>query len=191
MTVVTTQTELESINTLLDAIHEAPVNTLNPPFTGDVARAMRTLNEVSSSVQGKGWHWNTEVDYDLEPDDDGFINCPLNTLKCDVDPNTGDSRNVALRGTRLYDIGDHTYVFDDTVTCELVVLLPFDELPEMARRYITMRAARIFVQRSLGGDLRPVAQDEMDALVSLCDHEHSTADLSLLDNPSIARYVRR
>ncbi len=191
MTAVTTQSELESINTLLDAIHEAPVNTLNPPFTGDVSRAMRTLSEVSSAIQGKGFHWNTENEYELTPDQDGFINCPLNTLKCDIDPNIGDRRDVTLRGTRLYNKSDRTYVFDDTVTCELVLLLPFDELPEMARRYITMRAARIFVQRSLGGDLRPVAQDEQDALVSLMDHEHNTADLSLLDSPSIARYVRR
>ena len=35
---------------------------------------------------------------------------------------------------------------------KIVYLLPFDEIPEQAKRYITIRSARIFHDRTLGAN---------------------------------------
>ncbi len=58
--------KLSAVNTLLAIIGEAPVNSLNPPLTGDASLAERTLDEVSREVQGAGWSWNTML-YDSIP----------------------------------------------------------------------------------------------------------------------------
>ncbi len=191
MSATTTLTEIEAINQLLSAIHESPVASLVPPLTGDVGLAQRVLDEVSSEVQAQGWSFNQEDEYPLSPDGDGFITAPTNTLKLDISPKVYDPRDVVLRGQRLYDKTNHTFVFETDLSVEIVFLLAFNELPEMARRYITAKACRKFYQRALGGDLRPVAQDEMDALAAFKDHELSTADLCLFDNPQTARPLYR
>ncbi len=58
--------KLSAVNTLLAIIGEAPINSLNPPLTGDASLAERTLDEVSREVQGAGWSWNTML-YDSIP----------------------------------------------------------------------------------------------------------------------------
>ena len=58
-------TELESINIMLAAIGEAPVNSLTGTVPVDVRLAQSTLTEVNKEIQSEGWSFNTEIDVTL------------------------------------------------------------------------------------------------------------------------------
>ena len=68
------------------------------------------------------------------------------------------------------------------MNCELVLLLEFDELPQAARHYITIRSARVFQQRVVGSDrLQAFAErDEARARAALERYESKTADHNIL-----------
>ena len=152
-TVLTPTSELEAINTILSVIGESPISSLSEVSSvADAVTAQSILSEVSRQVQTKGWHFNTEKDFELTPDTyNKEILVPTNALRVD---SMGDDRemDVVQRGNKLYDRKKHTFQFDKSIKCDLVVLLPFDQLPQAARHYITIKAARIFQSRTVGSE---------------------------------------
>lgn len=188
----TPTTKLEAVNQCLAAIGEAPVNRVDDSGLADADVALRTLSNVSREVQQAGWHWNTEINLPLAPDVDGFLSVPANTLRVDT---VGNDRgtDVVQRGQRLYDRANHTYVFTRPVTVELVVLLDFEEIPEAARNYIALRAARRFQQNSVGSpELSGFqAHDEVLALVALQNSEAETQDYNIFQSGAVRRIIRR
>ena len=184
-------TELEAINTMLSTIGESPVNTVEDTGNVDVVIARQILQTVSREVQARGWHFNTEINYTITPDSEGYLVLPKTVLKVDtVYPDS--SKDVVVRGSRLYDREKHTYVFTDAVKVDMTILLTFDELPEVARNYATIRASRIFQERVVGSDTLHAfnSQDEARAMVSLMEYEADTADLNILSgNYSVYRIL--
>jgi len=182
MATLTPTTELEAVNIMLSTVGEAPVSTLEVSGLTDVAIAKQILTEVSRAVQTKGWHFNTEINYELSPNTDGFITPPLNTLRIDTTPEYRDI-DVTHRGTRLYNKVDHTYVFTDPLKLELIVMLAFTDMPEAARYYITIRASRIFQKRVLGSDVMEAftQDDELQSLVTLKEAEGDTGDANVFN----------
>lgn len=176
---------------MLSTIGESPVNTVEDTGNVDVVIARQILQSVSREVQARGWHFNTEKDYTITPDSLGYLLLPNTVLKADtVSPN--DGTDVVVRGSKLYDRRNHTYFFTDAVKVDMVVLLTFESLPEIARNYITIRASRIFQERVVGSDTLQAfnSQDEARALVSLMDYESDTADFNILnDNYSVSRII--
>lgn len=186
-------TELEAVNLMLSTIGEAPVNDLSDSGLGDVSAASTRLHSVSRKVQTEGWHFNTEIDYPLSPTIDGYLLVPANTLRVDTTKEYGD-KDVTLRGSRLYDRKEHTYVFTDTLKVELVVFLAFTDLPEAARNYIAIKAAREFQTSVLGSEqLESFTQDdEMEARALMLDAELETADHNMLNGSySVANILER
>ena len=186
-------TELEAINTMLSTIGEAPVNTVEDNGIVDAVIARQILRSTSREVQARGWHFNTERGFLLTPDSEGFITLPPTVLRVDTVEESQDI-DVVLRGNRLYDRRNHTFKFNKPIRVDAVILLPFDELPEVAREYITIRAARIFQERVVGSDsLSSFSKnDELRALVALQEMEADTADYNILtDNYSVARVLSR
>ena len=184
-------TELEAINTMLSTIGESPVNAVEDTGNVDVVIARQILQTVSREVQARGWHFNTEKNYTITPDSEGYLVLPNTVLKVDtVYPDS--SKDVVVRGSRLYDRENHTYVFTDAVKVDMTILLTFDELPEVARNYATIRASRIFQERVVGSDTLHAfnSQDEARAMVSLMEYEADTADLNILSgNYSVYRIL--
>ena len=184
-------TELEAINTMLSTIGESPVNAVEATGNVDVVIARQILQSVSREVQARGWHFNTEKNYTITPDSEGYLVLPNTVLKVDtVYPDS--SKDVVVRGSRLYDREKHTYVFTDAVKVDMTILLTFDELPEVARNYVTIRASRIFQERVVGSDTLHAfnSQDEARAMVSLMEYEADTADLNILSgNYSVYRIL--
>ena len=193
-TVVTPTTELEAVNVMLAVIGESPINSLNSPAVVDAVTAQAVLSEISRAVQTSGWHFNTEVDYPLIPTVfDSEIQVPGNCLRIHA---TGVDRgtDVVQRGTRLYDRVNHTYKFTKKLMVDMVVLLPFSELPEAARYYITIRAARTFQARTVGSDAlyKFTAQDETLAHADLKKAEGITGDNNMFtDSWSVAKVLQR
>lgn len=165
-TVRLVSTELDAVNTMLSAIGEAPVNTLSGQLPADVAVAMNTLREAIREVQLDGWHFNTEDDYPLLPNQDAEIILPLGVVRVSLqDP---DQRDVIVRGKRLYDRTNHTFKFSETIRATVSMILAFDELPEAFRWYSTVRAARKFQDRTVGADSLHMfhANDEAEARIT-------------------------
>lgn len=182
MATLTPTTELEAVNQMLAAIGESPVNRVTDSGNLDAATALATLTNVSREVQAKGWHWNTDLSFTIVPDEDGYLRLGASVLSVDtVGANEGD--DLVQRGTRLYDRVNHTYEFENSVVVDQVVFLPFDELPEVARSYINIRASRRFQENHVGSETlsRFNSIDEARALSSLQSAEAENADYRVVN----------
>lgn len=187
-------TELDAVNIMLGTIGESPINSLDAA-TGvvDAVTARSILAEVSVQVQEEGWHFNTDYEFDLTPDTNGYIYVPSNAIEVDTSPYSREY-DVAIRGNKLYDRGNKTYVFSKPLKADLTILLEFNELPQAARHYITIRAARVFQQRVVGSNvLGSFTQgDEYNALRAMRRYEARTADYNILtSNYSVMRVIDR
>jgi hypothetical protein len=194
-TVLTPTTEIEAINTMLSVIGESPISSLQEgAAVADAVTAKTTLSEVNRAIQSKGWHFNIDKGIVLSPQAfTGEITVPSNCLRVDT---VDDDREVDVvqRGTRLYDRKLHTYTFTKTLMVDMVVLLPFEEIPETARHYITIRAARIFQARTVGSDalFQFSSVDERDAMIALKKAEGITGDYNILTgNATVFRVLNR
>ena len=161
--VITPTTELEAVNECLENISQAPVSTISGDLGVDTQTALNFVRKVTRELQTAGWYWNTEKNYPLTPSGSGDILLPANTLSVDT-TGVSSALDLVARGRRLYDRTNHTYTFTDTVYVELTVGLSFEELPETARRYISMRAARLFQDRIEGQADAGDSQDELTAM---------------------------
>jgi len=190
---LTPTSELEAVNTMLNTIGEAPVNTLVNMTSVDALAALSVLQSVNRGVQVEGWFFNTEYDYPLVPDIDNNLPLPINLMSVDSSE-VSSKHDLVQRGSRAYDRKNHTYTFTETVKCDLILLLAFDEIPEAARNYITLKASRILQDRLLGSDSlhQMNREDEYQALTSLRLIESQNADYNILTgNQDVYRIISR
>lgn len=192
---LTLTSELDAVNIMLGTIGESPISSLDASTgVADAVIARQVLSEVAVQVQEEGWHFNVEENFVLTPSTDtGNVYLPANCLEADT---TGDDRlmDVAMRGRRLYDRTNHTFVFTKSIKANLVLMLEFDDLPQAARHYITVRAARVFQQRVVGSDTLGTftERDEVRARAALKRFEAKTADYNILtSNYSVMRVLDR
>ena len=185
---VAATTELEAINIMLSAIGEAPINSLTGTLPVDAKIAQSTLNEINKKVQMEGWSFNTEIDVTLTRDGSNQISLPIDALR--VDPNIHQHTTVDAiqRGLKLYDRLNNKFEFDEDLICTVVYLRDFDEIPEPARYYMTIKAARVFVDRLVSDQgLRTYTQqDEERARAILMETDLSNGDHNILrGDPSL------
>jgi hypothetical protein len=185
--------ELEAVNILLDCVGEAPVNSLNNPGLVDAVKAQSLLHEVSRHTQLKGWSFNTEQEYVLSLNIDNELLLPNNTLGVKISKTKYPSVNAVQRGLKIYDITKQTFVFSQNLESTLTVFLSWDEIPEVFKKYVTIRAARIFQDRILGAsELHKFQnQDEYEALIDLKESEGENTDTNVFDNLDTIRIIKR
>ena len=187
--------QLESLNIMLAAIGESPLNSrlggvdiFTDILPTDAQVALNILTEQSKMIQSEGWSFNTEIDVTLPRDNFKKIALGVDVLR--VDPNVHDHPNIDAiqRGLKMYDRLNNTFEFDQDLICTIVYFREFDEIPEPARNYITIKAARIFIDRQIGDDsLRAYnQQDEARARAVLLETDTLNADHNLLrGDPSL------
>ena len=186
MTITTRTTELEAVNTILSTIGEAPLSTLTGSLPVDGTTAKNILNEISREVQSAGWHFNTQYKVDLTRDSNNKI--PVGTDVVRVELNNKydkSSYDVVQRGTYLFNLAKNSETFDQDFTENtLIYLLDFDKLPEQARRYITIRSARVFHDRTLGANTlhKFSSEDEARSLSVMKQAEMATGDNTIFDS---------
>ena len=144
MTVAAT-TELEAINIMLAAIGEAPVNSLIGTLPVDVKLAQSTLTEFNKEIQSEGWSFNTEIDVTLTRDGSNQIALSQDILRIDPNIHQHPTIDAIQRGLKLYDRLNNKFEFDEDLICTVIYLRTFEEIPEPARRYITIKAARVLL----------------------------------------------
>lgn len=187
MTVAAT-TELESTNIMLAAIGEAPINTLTGTLPVDARMAKSTLDETNKVVQMEGWSFNTEIDVTLTRDASKQIALSTDVLRVDPNIHQHTTIDAIQRGLKLYDRLNNKFEFEEDLISTIVYFRKFDEIPEQARYYITIKAARIFVDRMVTDDgLRSYTQqDENRARAILVETDLSNGDHNILrGDPSL------
>lgn len=185
-------TYLEAVNILLATIGESPVQSLDGDQTNDVVLAKATLDEVIREVQSEGWSWNTEYDYVLSLSDANHINVPEAAAHIEFypDPDVDPVR----RGGFLWDRKHQQFEFSKPVkAARLVLMLNFDQMPEPARRYVLIRACRLFTQRALTSTeiVSYTVQDESRALAKLRQDEDRSQEYNFNANCRARRITRR
>ena len=188
-----TTTELEAVNIMLSSIGEAPVNSLSSGLV-DAELAQTTLHNVSREVQAAGWSFNTEYNRSYALDNAGELLLGNDILKADMCATRTETFDLVQRGTKMYNRAEGTYILTDgPIKLDIVVFLDSTLLPEAARRYITIRAARIFQDRTIGSQELHGFQlrAEQMALVELRDSDAENADHSIFDNYSVGSVIDR
>lgn len=189
-------TELEAVNEMLSVIGESPVDQteIEAPTLADVERAVAILKSVTREVLSRGWKFNREFGYELAPADtyawtgtDGssatlnIFTVPATLLDFDL---TSTSKQIGLdieprppvdysaaEGTLvMYDRAKNRDGLDsddfDYLYIDALWMLDFEDLPEIARYYITLRAARRF-QKHVVGDPNLDVFTREDELIAL------------------------
>jgi len=164
------------------------------PVDGTIAK--NVLSEVSREVQSQGWHFNTHYKVSLSRDTDNKIPLATNIVRVEIDPRQYSkvSYDIVQRNNFLYNLAKNEDTFDTNFKdATAVYLLPFDEIPEQAKRYITIRSARIFHDRTLGANTihKFSQEDEAKSLSILKQAESHTGDYSIFDTPEQAYTIIR
>lgn len=175
-----TLTELDAINTMLGAVFEAPVNSLDPAGIEDVAIAKRDLsNEVRDALMN-GTANNVERNVTMSVDlNTSQIPLPANVLRVDAEPD--DGADVVQRGLYLYDRENHTFIFTRSVRCEVYYHLDWSDLPEHIKYPVMVLAARKF-QHGVLGDANKgkfTETDEKRARAALAEADADVEDSNM------------
>jgi hypothetical protein len=186
---LTKTTKLQAINTMLSVVGEPPVNSLTTQ-RADSFIAQNILDEVSREVLTYGWQFNTEDNVTLSPDSStGFIYISDSVVRVDMDPRHDDIYDIVVRGNRIYNRKTNSFVFTEELIAQRVILMDFEDLPEVAKRYITIRAARIFQDRVVGAQTLHAftATDELVALTKMQEYENEVGDYSIFQSDDMIR----
>jgi hypothetical protein len=184
-------TKLDAVNTMLSAIGEAPVNSLSSGLV-EAEIAETILNTVDREVQSMGWHFNTEYNRSFAKDTNGEVPLGNDILRADATL-AANSKDLVQRGLRMYDRKNHTFAINTSVNLDVVSQLVFEDMPEVAKRYITLKATRIFQDRVVGSNTLHDFQerDEMAALIELREFDARTDDNNIFDNYDVFKVIDR
>jgi len=145
------QTELAAVNEVLTSLGQTPVTNVNQS-NPDVAVITQTLNVTSREVQGEGWNFNTEYDYELSFDaGTGEIGIPANVLRLDLTDDT-QYRGIrsVIRQSKLYNATDHTYVWTENVNVDIVWWIELSDCPRPIYDYIVARTCSMASNKLIG-----------------------------------------
>lgn len=189
--IVTPSNKLDAVNEILSAVGSSPVNSIEDELNVDVLNAVRILDSVSKEIQSRGWDFNIEDSVALLPDvDTNLVPCPNNYLRF-----VSSGHKLIRRSGYFFDILTQTNEFPDGLTLDTLVRgLDFEELPEVFRKFITCRAARIFQIRYLTSDdlNAHLMTEESSAYADIIDYDLTTGNYNILnDDQYISQYIQR
>tara|TARA_R110002167_G_C12539821_1_gene639884 strand:+ start:259 stop:849 length:591 start_codon:yes stop_codon:yes gene_type:complete len=180
-------TKLEAVNTMLGNIGESPVTQITVTSTLPISAvtAITVLDEVSREVQSEGWHFNTVLKQTLSPNGSNEIVLATDILHVDTLDN---SKDIVQRGSKLFNRADNTFTFTADIDVRSMSLLDFTDLPEQARRYITLKGSRVFQARTVGSQEleQQILRDELKARYNLEEMDGQGADRTIFDNYDVA-----
>ncbi len=195
---LTPTTALQAVNRMLEAIGQAPIASLLAADTNvDAELALNILYDSSREIQQEGWHFNQEMEYVIDPNEDtGEITLPSSTLRVWRIYGAGlggDDKDLVVRGNRLYDRIGHTFNIGLSVKVDLTIALPFDQLPQPFRTWVNIRAVRRFTAGKTVSSTAVsfTSEDEKIAWRAAEQHDAETDQRPLYINPHIRRMRRR
>ena len=210
------ETMLTATNSILSSIGQAPVTTTTSsnPQTNLVTDI---LNATILDVLNEEWHFNTEKNVEFCPDNSlnlgGVSSPPTNLwgnpfgqtvgvvtqgsifvsediLRLDItDDDINRQYDITIRGNRVYDKVNHTFMWTHCIKCDVVYFAYFDEdmegvshltIPPVFKRYITHRAStRAAIKLTNNSNLiKALAQQELLARAACMEYECNQTDAS-------------
>lgn len=143
---------LDALNIVLDAIGVYPVTSYDSPHP-DAVRAKQKLELSTASTLTRGWWFNKECSFKLLPNIDNEIIIPSEALVIDsVQPRD----KYTKRGDKLYDPVNHTYKIPEAVTVDMIISIPFEDIPVSVQTYIA-RASAVELAVAREGDQNKLA----------------------------------
>ena len=196
-TTIDTDTELSAVNSILGAIGQAPITTLNTSTGGnsltsqvsenpEIAFIFNLLRDANIDTQTEGWHFNTEYHVKFSPDSNGNIIIGSDILSMDAHDNyTRRTKDLVRRQGKLYDKLNHTYIFTGDIDLDIVRLYEFEDLPPVAKRYIVYRASRVAATQLVANPqlVRLLGVQEQQARAALQEHDCNQGDHSMFGYP--------
>ena len=187
---LTPLTELEAVNEILASIGESPVNTIENPNNVDVINCLRILRNVNRRIQSKGWTFNKIDSYTLNPDTSTHKIKWMSNLLFVIGT---DNTKYTKKGDYLFDWDNQTDTFTSSITCTIIFLVDFEDMPDPMRSYITAKAARAFQTRYLGDSSlgEELLRDEQEAWAALMEYELDSNDFNMLDVSGVQTILTR
>ena len=183
-------TELSAVNSILGAIGQSSVTTLN--FNNPETQFIYNILEESiKDVLNEGWHFNTEEHVEVSPDANNNIIIPNSYLRYDLNNGEDKSMDLVKRGGKLYDKVQHTDIFTDKIYLDVVYLYTFTDIPSVFQRYIIAKAStRAAVQLVTNPNLVQLLQTQ-EALTraSVIEYECNQGDHSYMGFPHESNYT--
>ena len=180
-TTIDLDTKLSAVNSILGAIGQSPLTTLN--FDNpEVAIVFNLLRDANVDTQAEGWHFNTEKHVKFSINTDGKIIIGNDILSMDLHDNyTKRTKDLVRRNGFLYDKTDHTDVFTEDQDLDIVRLYEFEDLPIVFRRYIVYRASRVAATKLVANPqlVKLLAQQEALARAALMEYDCNQGDHSM------------
>ena len=190
-TTIDTDTELSAVNSILGAIGQSPVTTLNYE-NPEIGFIYNILTEVNKDVQNEGWVFNVEYNVEKAPEaTTKYITIPSNVLRYDLHEDSVDrSKNLVRRNGRLWDTINQTYEFDNSVFLDITWLWTFEDLPSAFKRYIISRASvRAAAQLVSNPNLvQLLQQQEAQTRATCMEYECLQGDHSYMGIPEKSGY---
>ena len=192
-TTIDLDTELSAVNSILGAIGQAPLTTLN--FDNpEISFIYNQLRDANVDTQAEGWHFNTERHVKYTPDSvTGKIAIANDVLQLDV--SEGWSRrtyDVVKRSGYLYDKIDHTDDFStiDSIDLDVVKMYNYEDLPTVFKRYITYRASRQAATQLVANPnlAKLITQQESLARAAIMEYECNQGNHSMFGFPENTAY---
>lgn len=181
----------DAINKVLRVIGEQPIdNETSYTELLEAEEAYTTINEITDEILSDGWVFNSETNRPYLPDYDGYIVIPENVLK--IDP-TSTADNFIRKDGKLYNKDNKDYIFTDAVACDVVLSIPFDDIPPVFQAYITAKASSEVYLR-LVGDLNVyqlLTRNAQEAYLKCLLYEEEAGDYNIFDDSSVSRALTR
>jgi len=170
--------ELEAVNRILAVAGDTPVQTLEDDYVQS-SLARQILAREIRDTQAIGWWYNEEQCVKLQPDIDGKIVLPVNAIAVYVNEDQGD---IVQRGDTMYNRTDRTEVFTAPITVDLIIFLPWNQLPDIARQFIVAKARNTYNNEFVGiNDIKQrLQQDESLSWDKLRSADVEARDTNLL-----------
>lgn len=188
-------TLLEAINDMLLAVRESPINSLRNPLPDYAAIANIILSRVKKDVLRAGWPFNTDYDVTLTRDGNNKITLGRDVLRVEFDPvKNGHDVMPVLRGEVVFNAKAGSEAWNRDIAAKQVIKnLAWEDLPDTARRYITARATRQFVQKVLGASsvTQETIAEEMEARHEFLRDQKKLNRPNILNSPGIFELAYR
>jgi len=189
-------TKLQAVNIMLGTIGEAPTaNITDSTLPYEVSTAINVLDEVVKEMQQDAYVFNYEEDVSLAVNSSNKIPVTANYLRIE---STSTNVEYVIRDVGgspfLYDMVNKTDTFSGDLSVNVIYALDFEDLPEAAKRYSNIRAARLFADRYVGSkDIRAFSErDELEAKAKLMNYEAGVDKVNMIyDNPETSSILNR
>ena len=159
--------ELDAVNKILASSGDSPVITLEGSYLQ--ANLARTeLKEAHQSLQGVGWYFNEEEKVELTPDiNNKEIVLPSNCIEAVANFETFNADSIIQRGNKLYNRTTRTYEFTKNLFVDMLLVLEWNLLPQVAREVAILQASMSFISNFVGdNNLYQIVAAKLDSAMS-------------------------